>query len=281
MGGALVQGFLYQDQLEPVAELDGSNNVVSRFVHASRANVPDYIIKGSATYRIVADHLGSPRLVVDVATGVVAQRMDYDEFGVVLFDSNPGFQPFGFAGGLYDSQTRLTRFGARDYDAETGRWTVKDPILFAARDTNLYAYVGNNPVQLIDPSGTAGVAIGFGLGGYFGFGPSVGASAGGGVYFGTGGVGVYGGFNNFTSPDGGSFGGALDPLSGSVSFSNANTAEEFASISQAGQIDAGPGTIHLGAGPCGLRFVGIGAGLGFEFGGAFGPSNFGGATIGR
>lgn len=33
---------------------------------------------------------------------VVAQRMEYDEFGLITQDTNPGFQPFGFAGGLYD-----------------------------------------------------------------------------------------------------------------------------------------------------------------------------------
>ena len=63
------------------------------------------------------------------------------------------FQPFGFAGGLYDPDTGLVRFGARDYDPETGRWTAKDPILFAGRDTNVYAYVANDPVNAIDPSG--------------------------------------------------------------------------------------------------------------------------------
>jgi RHS repeat-associated protein len=61
--------------------------------------------------------------------------------------------PFGFAGGLYDPDTELVRFGARDYDPETGRWTAKDPIWFAGGDTNLYAYVGNDPVNLIDYSG--------------------------------------------------------------------------------------------------------------------------------
>ena len=68
-------------------------------------------------------------------------------------DSNPQFQPFGFAGGLYDPDTRLTRFGARDYDAETGRWTAKDPILFDGGDSNLYGYVLQDPVNGIDPSG--------------------------------------------------------------------------------------------------------------------------------
>ncbi len=68
-------------------------------------------------------------------------------------DTNPGFQPFGFAGGLYDPDTGLVRFGARDYDPATGRWTAKDPILFGGGDANLYAYVGNDPVNFIDPSG--------------------------------------------------------------------------------------------------------------------------------
>jgi RHS repeat-associated protein len=93
------------------------------------------------------------RLVVDSNTGAVAQRLDYDEFGRVLKDTASGFQPFGFAGGLYDPATGLTRFGARDYDASLGRWTARDPIRFAGGDTDLYSYVGNDPVNHIDPSG--------------------------------------------------------------------------------------------------------------------------------
>jgi uncharacterized protein RhaS with RHS repeats len=73
------------------------------------------------TYRLLSDHLGSPRLVLNTGDGTVAQRIDYDEFGRVLTDTNPGFQPFGFAGGLYDRDTGLVRFGARDYDPLTGR----------------------------------------------------------------------------------------------------------------------------------------------------------------
>jgi RHS repeat-associated protein len=150
--GVPVQGFLYADALAPVAELDGSGEIVSRFVHASRINVPAYMVRAGVTYRIITDHLGGPRLVIDVATGSIAQRIDYDEFGKVIDDTNPGFQPFGFAGGLYDPDTGLTRFGARDYDAENGRWTAKDPRGFIA-GPNLYAYADNDPVNFIDPLG--------------------------------------------------------------------------------------------------------------------------------
>ena len=155
VNGVLVQGFLYQGGFSPIAELDGSGNVVSRFVYGARGNVPEYLIKAGQTYRIVSDHLGSPRLVVNVATGQVAQRLDYDAWGQVVQDTAPGFQPFGFAGGLYDKDTGLVRFGLRDYDASNGRWTNKDPIGFNAGDGNLYAYVHNDPVNFIDPTGLA------------------------------------------------------------------------------------------------------------------------------
>jgi RHS repeat-associated protein len=151
--GTLVQGFLYLDGLNPAAELDGAGAVVSTFVYASKANVPDLMEKDGKTYRLLSDHLGSVRLVVDVADGTIAQRLDYGPFGRVLLDTNPGFQPFGFAGGLYDRHTGLVRFGARDYDPQTGRWTAKDPIGFAGGDVNLYGYVLNDPVNWTDSSG--------------------------------------------------------------------------------------------------------------------------------
>ncbi len=153
VNGVLTQGFLYQGRLNPVAELDGDGNVVSRFVYGSKGNVPDYMLKEGKTYRILSDHLGSPKLVVDISDGSVAQRIDYDAFGNVTLDSNPGFQPFGFAGGIYDLDTQLTQFGTRDYDAQTGKWTAKDLILFAGGDTNLYGYVLNNPINFTDSNG--------------------------------------------------------------------------------------------------------------------------------
>jgi RHS repeat-associated protein len=153
VNGTLTQGFLYGSQLRPVAELDGSGSIVSRFVYGTKVNVPEYMIKGGVTYRIITDHLGSVRLVVDTATGTIAQRLDYDDFGQIISDTAPGFQPFGFAGGLYDPDTKLTRFGARDYDAFTGRWATKDPILFLGDETSLYGYTLNDPVNWADPWG--------------------------------------------------------------------------------------------------------------------------------
>lgn len=154
VNGALVRGWLYDGRLAVVAELNSSGQVASRFVYTDGQNVPDYMIKGGKTYRLICDQLGSVRLVVDVSTGTIAQRIDYDAFGNVTQNTNPDFQPFGFGGGIYDSDTRLTHFGARDYDAQVGRWVSPDPTAFDISDENLYAYASNDPVNVRDANGT-------------------------------------------------------------------------------------------------------------------------------
>ncbi len=145
--------WIYSSQLTPIAEVDSAANIIAAY-HGS------YMKKGDTSYSIIRDYLGSVRFILNSATGEIAQRIDYDEFGNVTFDSNPGFQPFGFAGGLYDNQTKLTRFGVRDYNASVGRWTMNDPIRFAGKDPNFYCYVGNNPIIYVDPQGEITFSVG-------------------------------------------------------------------------------------------------------------------------
>jgi RHS repeat-associated protein len=168
INGQLTEQYLYQSQLQIAALIDPNGHLVSRFVYGTKANVPEYMIKADRKYKIFSDHLGSPNLVIDTETGAIAQQIEYDEFGAVLSDSNPGFQPFGFAGGLYDRDTGLVRFGARDYDPQVGRWTSKDPIGFEGGDTNLYGYVLNDPINMIDPNGESPLLVGAVIGAFVG-----------------------------------------------------------------------------------------------------------------
>jgi RHS repeat-associated protein len=151
--GVVTKKFIFNANGTVAAELYPNNSLKSAFIYATASHSPDYMINGGVTYRFIKDQLGSIRLVFNTVDGTVVQKIDYNEFGKVLQDTSPGLQPFGFAGGLYDEGTGLVRFGARDYDPETGRWTSKDPILFGGGDTNLYGYVMSDPVNLIDPSG--------------------------------------------------------------------------------------------------------------------------------
>ncbi|MEM9488215.1 MAG: RHS repeat-associated core domain-containing protein, partial [Myxococcota bacterium] len=151
--GALQRGWLYRSRYQPVAELDATGAVVSRFVYATRTNVPDYMVRDGNTYQLISDVRGSVRLVVDVANGTIAQRIDYDTWGRVISDSSPGFQPFGFAGGLYDPDTGLLHFGARDYDPAVGRFVQIDPRLFGGGYDNLHAYAGFDPINYSDRTG--------------------------------------------------------------------------------------------------------------------------------
>jgi len=152
--GSLEYGLIYQDQLRPIAQTQPNGTIRSIFLYGE-THAPEGMLRDGKAYRLIGDHLGSVRMVIDADTGDVAQRMDYDAWGRVTHDSNPGFQPFGYAGGIYDPDTGLTRFGARDYDAEVGRWTAKDPILFEGGDWNLYGYVLQDPVNFFDPDGLA------------------------------------------------------------------------------------------------------------------------------
>ena len=105
------------------------------------------------------DALGSVRVVTDQA-GQVIDRHDFLPFG----DEYPGPQPAAkekklFTGHEHDAETGLDYFGARYYEAPTGRFTTVDPFqttsanLLDPQRWNRYAYARNNPLRWLDPDG--------------------------------------------------------------------------------------------------------------------------------
>jgi RHS repeat-associated protein len=199
LGGKTVSGLVYGGQNQPVAELDASGLVDLRYVY-SDSDLPLYVRKNGTDYLEIMDAVGSPALIVNATNGAIAAAIHRDPLGRVLSDSAPGFQVVGFAGGIVDADTGLVRFGARDYDPQSGRWTAPDPLSIGGGSPNLYSYVGADPVNRADRSGLCDVeAIGFGINiqvGPVGFslydgvvfnGTSVGAYTTGGTGFGAGG----------------------------------------------------------------------------------------------
>ena len=170
INGSIIEKYLWGDKTTLLAVYDGSDNLLQRFEYAD-GRMPYAMTSSGNTYYLTYDQVGSMRLVTD-ASGNIIKQIDYDTFGNIIADSNPSFTiPFGFAGGLHDRDTDLVRFGYRDYMPEIGKWTAKDPILFAGGDTNLYGYVRNDPVNWVDPEGlwvpqAIGAAVGLGFEGY-------------------------------------------------------------------------------------------------------------------
>ena len=179
-GVVLVQ-WLYRDSRRPIAELDGIGTVLRRFVCAdsdvadksaltsirerfgltrgsslTAADLahPTYIMEGEQILRVITDHLGSTRLVIDTTTGAVVQAVTYDAWGALTSLTGTYLPAFGFAGGLYDPDTGLVHLGAREYDPQAARWMSKEPMKNSGT-LNFYQYAGGDPVNAVDPEGLA------------------------------------------------------------------------------------------------------------------------------
>jgi RHS repeat-associated protein len=151
--GVFERGWLWREQLQPVAEVDATGAVSKRFVYAGGVNVPHVMVTAGGTYRLVEDHLGSVRRVVEEGSGAVAERIAYDAWGRVGVDTAPGAQPFGFAGGLTASSASETRFGIRDYLSDVGAWMTLDPTGPLVGAANRASYCNADPVNRVDPTG--------------------------------------------------------------------------------------------------------------------------------
>lgn len=158
VNGTIVEKYLWSGLTTLLAVYDGSDNLLMRFKYAV-GRMPVAVETAGVVYYLAYDQVGSLRAVAD-ASGNIVKQIEYDSFGYVINDTNPGFAvPFGFAGGLYDKNTGLVRFGYRDYDPDTGRWTAKDPIGFAGGDSDLYGYCLNDPINFVDPYGLEGLLL--------------------------------------------------------------------------------------------------------------------------
>ncbi len=153
-GGNTTQ-FLYGNPASPflVTHSRAPDSTLTTYLY-NEAGLLTAFERGGTLYYVAVDQVGSPRVIFDNVS--IVREITYDAFGVVLTDTDPGFElAIGFAGGIADPVTGLIRFGLRDYEPQTGRWTARDPILFQG-GPNLYMYASNTPVLKRDPTGLFG-----------------------------------------------------------------------------------------------------------------------------
>lgn len=170
-------------------ELDAAGAVIARYTHAPQdvegpfvagggSDQPLVMERGGQNFFYHTDGLGSVAQLTD-EVGNVVNSYAYDTYGRVVEATEGVLNPFAFAAREFDPETGLYFYRTRYYEPNLGRFLSEDlvalglvraraglvpshaPVQSEAQDElNLYAYVGNNPVNFLDPNGFGGTERG-------------------------------------------------------------------------------------------------------------------------
>ena len=133
---------------DQICQARTASDVVSRRYYPEGELIP---ATGTELY-YSQDHLGSVRDVLAGQNGGPAASYDYDPYGNASPPAGTAATDFRYAGMFYHQESGLYLTEYRAYDSHTGRWLSRDPI---GEDGgfNAYAYVGNRPLNRVDPTG--------------------------------------------------------------------------------------------------------------------------------
>ncbi|MFJ2171562.1 polymorphic toxin-type HINT domain-containing protein [Streptomyces sp. NPDC087851] len=147
---------VYLPGMELKLSADGTKKEATRYYAHAGQTVAVRTDNGKVSF-VASDHHGTGELAIDAATGAVSQRR-FDPYGIERGTATgawPGEK--GYVGGTMDKSTGLTHLGAREYDADIGKFISVDPLIdyTQPQQVNGYAYANNSPVTHADPSGMA------------------------------------------------------------------------------------------------------------------------------
>ena len=140
--------YIYDGQ-DALLDLNADWSVAATYLNGP--GIDNHLRQTSATTGVsyfLTDHLGSTAGLTD-ASGTLVEQASYDSFGN---SAGSARTRYGYTGRERDPDTGLLYYRARFYDPQIGRFISEDPIGFDG-GANWYAYVSNDPVNLIDPSG--------------------------------------------------------------------------------------------------------------------------------
>lgn len=136
-------------------ETDGNGQVTAYYIY--RSSSPVAMAKPGGMWYVYHQGRTGNILALTDKSGSMVRAYAYSPFGEVVNEIGSLYNPFTFAGGfgVMDDGNGLFFMKNRHYDAVTGRFLQKDPIGVEG-GVNLYAYVKNNPINHVDPSGFVG-----------------------------------------------------------------------------------------------------------------------------
>ena len=153
VAGSTTEQYLY-DGSQLIAEYDGSGNVLRRYVPGQGADETLVWYEGSdlsSPSWLTTDQLGSV-IATTNSSGTVTATYAYSATGEPSGGFASGGPAFRYTGQVALAAVGLYYYKARMYDPVLGRFLQTDPVGYSA-GRNLYAYVGNDPVNATDPSG--------------------------------------------------------------------------------------------------------------------------------
>lgn len=148
---AAITNYLY-DGSDLLEEVSSNGTVLARYTQGTGIDAPLAETRSGTTSFYEADGLGSVTSLSN-SSGALVNTYSYDSFGNSSGTTGTVANSFRFTGREYDSETGLYYYRARYYDSSIGHFISEDPLQLEAGDVNFYAYVWNNPVNLVDPRG--------------------------------------------------------------------------------------------------------------------------------
>jgi RHS repeat-associated protein len=143
---------LYQhDRDQVVAEYSSASVLEAIYVFGPGLDEPLKVKRGAVVAAYHAEGLGSVTAITSVQTAAGLATYDYDAFGVLVGSTGSFENAYTFTGRELDA-SGLYYFRGRYYLPAIGRFLSPDPAGLAD-GTNVYAYVGSNPVNFVDPFG--------------------------------------------------------------------------------------------------------------------------------
>ena len=158
LGGKKVK--FYWDQFRLLGE-ECNENLTEYIFHPNHF-VPISFIENDRAYFYHNDHLGTPQEITD-EKGKIVWSGGYKAYGYCRVTAiSKIINNFRFQGQYFDSETGLHYNVFRYYDSFIGRYITRDPVKYFSDDFNLYCYVKNDPLNLIDPLGLEPVSAAYG-----------------------------------------------------------------------------------------------------------------------